>query len=247
MFHGVFAFDIEASRPQLFATPSRFVLACDIAAKGKDAAAVGDEGGFAPNIQDNDEGLVALMEAIKDSGHSGKANSGRVLRGRAVRHRCLSCPHLARSGARRRRICSWFILRPSGIDPWSRALVWPPRHCIPHQRCGHIAIAGKAALAAAGAATTIDRSLELVWHCLGHGLGIWVWWGHDILRAGLVRLVRPAVPLGDCNPCAPVGRCLAAASSAGLYSHPVAAASAWVRARGAAVAGYAQSTGALAQ
>lgn len=39
---------------------------------GKDAAAVGDEGGFAPNIQDNDEGLQALMEAIKDAGHAGK-------------------------------------------------------------------------------------------------------------------------------------------------------------------------------
>jgi len=39
---------------------------------GKDAAAVGDEGGFAPNIQDNDEGLQALMEAIQDAGHAGK-------------------------------------------------------------------------------------------------------------------------------------------------------------------------------
>jgi len=39
---------------------------------GKDAAAVGDEGGFAPNIQDNDEGLIALMDAIKDAGHAGK-------------------------------------------------------------------------------------------------------------------------------------------------------------------------------
>eukprot|EP00933_Yihiella_yeosuensis_P034779 TRINITY_DN2824_c0_g1_i1.p1 TRINITY_DN2824_c0_g1~~TRINITY_DN2824_c0_g1_i1.p1 ORF type:complete len:504 (-),score=148.86 TRINITY_DN2824_c0_g1_i1:404-1915(-) len=39
---------------------------------GKDAAAVGDEGGFAPNIQDNDEGLSALMDAIKDAGHNGK-------------------------------------------------------------------------------------------------------------------------------------------------------------------------------
>eukprot|EP00445_Apocalathium_hangoei_P039059 CAMPEP_0203963632 /NCGR_PEP_ID=MMETSP0359-20131031/93535_1 /ASSEMBLY_ACC=CAM_ASM_000338 /TAXON_ID=268821 /ORGANISM="Scrippsiella Hangoei, Strain SHTV-5" /LENGTH=498 /DNA_ID=CAMNT_0050899573 /DNA_START=64 /DNA_END=1560 /DNA_ORIENTATION=+ len=39
---------------------------------GKDAAAVGDEGGFAPNIQDNDEGLQALMVAIKDAGHTGK-------------------------------------------------------------------------------------------------------------------------------------------------------------------------------
>jgi len=39
---------------------------------GKDAAAVGDEGGFAPNIQENDEGLSALMDAIADAGHSGK-------------------------------------------------------------------------------------------------------------------------------------------------------------------------------
>jgi len=39
---------------------------------GKDAAAVGDEGGFAPNIQDDDEGLIALSEAIKDAGHTGK-------------------------------------------------------------------------------------------------------------------------------------------------------------------------------
>mmetsp|Transcript_89452 Transcript_89452/g.253428 ORF Transcript_89452/g.253428 Transcript_89452/m.253428 type:complete len:511 (+) Transcript_89452:361-1893(+) len=39
---------------------------------GKDAAAVGDEGGFAPNIQDNDEGLQALMDAIKDAGHAGQ-------------------------------------------------------------------------------------------------------------------------------------------------------------------------------
>jgi len=39
---------------------------------GKDAAAVGDEGGFAPNIQENDEGLTALMDAIADAGHAGK-------------------------------------------------------------------------------------------------------------------------------------------------------------------------------
>uniref|UniRef100_A0A7S4SGA4 phosphopyruvate hydratase n=1 Tax=Alexandrium monilatum TaxID=311494 RepID=A0A7S4SGA4_9DINO len=39
---------------------------------GKDAAAVGDEGGFAPNIQDNDEGLQCLIDAIADAGHSGK-------------------------------------------------------------------------------------------------------------------------------------------------------------------------------
>merc|ERR1740138_1275133 len=39
---------------------------------GKDAAAVGDEGGFAPNIQENDEGLTALMDAIADAGQAGK-------------------------------------------------------------------------------------------------------------------------------------------------------------------------------
>lgn len=39
---------------------------------GKDAAAVGDEGGFAPNIQENDEGLQCLADAIKDAGHAGK-------------------------------------------------------------------------------------------------------------------------------------------------------------------------------
>jgi enolase len=40
---------------------------------GKDAASVGDEGGFAPNIQDEDsarEALDALTEAIKASGHT---------------------------------------------------------------------------------------------------------------------------------------------------------------------------------
>jgi len=39
---------------------------------GKDAAAVGDEGGFAPNIQDNDEGLGCLIDAIADAKHTGK-------------------------------------------------------------------------------------------------------------------------------------------------------------------------------
>lgn len=32
---------------------------------GQDACNVGDEGGFAPNIQDNKEGLVLLNEAIE--------------------------------------------------------------------------------------------------------------------------------------------------------------------------------------
>ena len=43
---------------------------------GLDATNVGDEGGFAPNIQDNEEGLNLLMEAIKKAGHEGKIELG---------------------------------------------------------------------------------------------------------------------------------------------------------------------------
>jgi enolase len=39
---------------------------------GKDAVNVGDEGGFAPPIQNIDEPLPLLMEAIKAAGHEGK-------------------------------------------------------------------------------------------------------------------------------------------------------------------------------
>lgn len=39
---------------------------------GQDACNVGDEGGFAPNVQDNREGLVLLMEAIEKAGYTGK-------------------------------------------------------------------------------------------------------------------------------------------------------------------------------
>merc|ERR1719169_12940 len=39
---------------------------------GQDACNVGDEGGFAPSVQDNDEALDVLMEAIKKSGHDAK-------------------------------------------------------------------------------------------------------------------------------------------------------------------------------
>jgi enolase len=39
---------------------------------GKDAVNVGDEGGFAPPIQDVNEPLPLLMEAIKAAGHEGK-------------------------------------------------------------------------------------------------------------------------------------------------------------------------------
>eukprot|EP00928_Gymnodinium_smaydae_P020927 TRINITY_DN180_c1_g1_i1.p1 TRINITY_DN180_c1_g1~~TRINITY_DN180_c1_g1_i1.p1 ORF type:complete len:861 (+),score=246.89 TRINITY_DN180_c1_g1_i1:164-2746(+) len=43
---------------------------------GQDACNVGDEGGFAPSVQDNDEALDVLMDAIKKSGHDGKIKIG---------------------------------------------------------------------------------------------------------------------------------------------------------------------------
>jgi enolase len=43
---------------------------------GQDAANVGDEGGFAPNIQDNKEGLELLKEAIEKAGYTGKIKIG---------------------------------------------------------------------------------------------------------------------------------------------------------------------------
>lgn len=43
---------------------------------GKDAINVGDEGGFAPNIQENVEGFVLLMEAIENAGHLNNVKLG---------------------------------------------------------------------------------------------------------------------------------------------------------------------------
>eukprot|EP01068_Selenidium_serpulae_P016443 Selendium_serpulae@DN6298_c0_g2_i2.p1 len=43
---------------------------------GMDATNVGDEGGFAPNIQSNDKALELLMKAIEKSGHQGKIKIG---------------------------------------------------------------------------------------------------------------------------------------------------------------------------
>jgi len=43
---------------------------------GQDACNVGDEGGFAPSVQDNNEALDVLMEAIKKSGHEAKVKIG---------------------------------------------------------------------------------------------------------------------------------------------------------------------------
>jgi enolase len=43
---------------------------------GQDACNVGDEGGFAPNIQNNEEGLQLLMSAIEKAGYKGKIQIG---------------------------------------------------------------------------------------------------------------------------------------------------------------------------
>ena len=43
---------------------------------GQDACNVGDEGGFAPNIQDNMEGLELLKQAIEKAGYTGKVQIG---------------------------------------------------------------------------------------------------------------------------------------------------------------------------
>ena len=49
---------------------------------GQDACNVGDEGGFAPNIQDNREGLVLLVDAIEKAGYTGKVGGKRADEGR---------------------------------------------------------------------------------------------------------------------------------------------------------------------
>lgn len=51
---------------------SHFSLFCPPA--GQDACNVGDEGGFAPNISSNDEGLNLVNEAIEKAGYTGKVN-----------------------------------------------------------------------------------------------------------------------------------------------------------------------------
>lgn len=44
-------------------------------AAGKDACNVGDEGGFAPNIGDNEEGLKLLTGAIEKAGYTDKVRT----------------------------------------------------------------------------------------------------------------------------------------------------------------------------
>lgn len=43
---------------------------------GLDATAVGDEGGFAPNILENKEGLSLIISAIEKAGYTGKVQIG---------------------------------------------------------------------------------------------------------------------------------------------------------------------------
>ena len=43
---------------------------------GQDACNVGDEGGFAPNILANEEGLNLVVEAIEKAGYTGKVKIG---------------------------------------------------------------------------------------------------------------------------------------------------------------------------
>merc|ERR1712203_255012 len=43
---------------------------------GQDACNVGDEGGFAPSVQDNNEALDVLMDALQKSGHADKVKIG---------------------------------------------------------------------------------------------------------------------------------------------------------------------------
>ncbi len=49
-------------------------LAPSCVCAGKDACNVGDEGGFAPNIGDNEEGLKLLAGAIEKAGYTGKVS-----------------------------------------------------------------------------------------------------------------------------------------------------------------------------
>lgn len=60
---------------------------------GQDACNVGDEGGFAPNVQDNREGLVLLMDAIEKAGYTGKVGGAYLLYSSLFQLKfCLWCP-----------------------------------------------------------------------------------------------------------------------------------------------------------
>lgn len=45
---------------------------------GLDATAVGDEGGFAPNILNNEEALALIIDAIDKAGYTGKVKINHI-------------------------------------------------------------------------------------------------------------------------------------------------------------------------
>jgi Enolase, C-terminal TIM barrel domain len=55
---------------------------------GQDACNVGDEGGFAPNIQNNREGVELLISAIEKAGHTGKVSDSPQLLLLVQKHLC---------------------------------------------------------------------------------------------------------------------------------------------------------------
>lgn len=65
---------------------------------GQDACNVGDEGGFAPNIKNNREGIELLMEAMKKAGHVDKVCEDRFEVSDGVRVRRKSIPRVMPDG-----------------------------------------------------------------------------------------------------------------------------------------------------
>ena len=62
---------------------------------GQDATNVGDEGGFAPNIQDNREGLELLKTAIDKAGYTGKVVIGMDVAASGMRAARSACAYTA--------------------------------------------------------------------------------------------------------------------------------------------------------
>lgn len=66
-------FELSVAIPFCLKSSSMFILKGIINMKhGQDACNVRDKGGFAPNVWDNREGLVLLMDVIKMAGYAGK-------------------------------------------------------------------------------------------------------------------------------------------------------------------------------
>ncbi|XP_074289699.1 enolase-like isoform X2 [Silene latifolia] len=59
---------------------------------GQDATNVGDGGGFAPNIQENKEGLELLKTAIEKAGYTGKVQNVGII---GIFRRTLNLPILS--------------------------------------------------------------------------------------------------------------------------------------------------------